>query len=127
MITYRTRLVATSFVFLMMAFSPSITLAHSLPTCAQLDTDPQYGLAGNRVVIVHTTTLVTTANPPYCQVDFIISERGGPVFGYAHGEIQRVGLLVGLPANTSDGGTGGSPEGEGAWNGRVRNLEVGGW
>src|SRR5262249_61298974 len=102
MITYRTRLVATSFVFLMMAFSPSITLAQSLPTCAQLDTDPQYGLAGNRVVIVHTTTLVTTANPAYCQVDFVISERGGLVFGYAHGEIQRARVRVGLPARNCD-------------------------
>src|SRR5262249_58790723 len=95
MMMYRTLVVVTSFVFLMMAFSPSITLAHSLPTCAQLDTDPQYGLAGNRVVIVHTTTLVTTANRPYCQVDFTISKRGGPLFGYAPCAIQRVGLRGG--------------------------------
>jgi hypothetical protein len=126
MIMQRTLMISTTFLLLTTAYSPSIASAQALPTCAQLDADPRYGLAQNPVVIVHTTALVTTANPPYCQVDFTISERGGPAFGYAHGEIQRVGLRVGLPANTSDGGTGGVPEGQGAWNGRVRNLGGGG-
>ena len=98
------------------------------PTCAQLNTDSAYGLAGNPVVIQHSTTLVPAAgsNPAYCRVDFVVSERGGPEFGYAAGEIQRVGLRVGLPANSADGGTGGSADGEGAWNGKVRNLGGGG-
>ena len=61
-----------------------------------------------------------------CRADFVVSERGGPQFGYAVGEIQRIGLRVGLPANTSDGGTGGGAAGEGAWNGKVRNLGGGG-
>ena len=98
------------------------------PTCAQLNTDPVFGLAGNPVVIQHSTTLVPAAgtNPAYCRVDFVVSERGGPQFGYAVGEIQRVGLRVGLPANTADGGSGGGAAGQGAWNGKVRNLGGGG-
>src|SRR5262245_7215178 len=98
------------------------------PTCAQLNTDSIHGLAGNPVVVQHNTTLVPAAgaNPAYCRVDFIVSERGWPESGYAVGEVQRIGLRVGLPANTSDGGTGGGPEGEGAGNGKVRNLGGGG-
>ena len=99
------------------------------PTCAQLDTDPAYGLEGNPVVIQHSTTLVPASgtNPAYCRVDFVVSERGGPASGYAADEIQRIGLRVGLPANSSDGGTDGDPvAGEGAWNGKVRNLGGGG-
>jgi feruloyl esterase len=104
------------------------TLRAQLPTCAQLNIDAAFGLAGNPVVIQHTTTLVPASlgNPAYCRVDFVVSERGGPAFGYADGEIQRIGLRVGLPANSADGGTGGGPDGEGAWNGKVRNLGGGG-
>ena len=99
------------------------------PTCEQLGTDPAYGLEGNPVIIQHSTTLVPASgsNPAYCRVDFVVSERGGPESGYAADEIQRIGLRVGLPANSSDGGTDGDPvAGEGAWNGRVRNLGGGG-
>ena len=126
MMMHRMPLAAAGCVLLMMAVSPLIVSAQSLPTCTQLGTDSRYGLAGNPIVITSTATLVTTANPPYCLVDFVISERGGPAFGYAPGEIQRVGLRVGLPANTADGGTGGGPHGEGAWNGKIRNLGGGG-
>lgn len=103
--------------------------AQTPPTCAQLNTDQAYGLEGNPVVIQHSTTLVPAAgsNPAYCRVDFVVSERGGPQSGYAIGEIQRIGLRVGLPANSSDEGTDGDPvAGEGAWNGKVRNLGGGG-
>src|SRR5262245_14946782 len=76
----------------------------------------------------HSTTLVPGAGTAtaYCRVEFIVSERGGPAFGYAPGEIQQIGLRVGLPANSADGGSGGGPDGEGAWNGKVRNLGGGG-
>src|SRR5262245_51003478 len=109
-------------------FAPASLSAQTPPTCTQLNTDPAYGLAGNAVVIQHSTTLVPAAgtNPAYCRVDFVVSERGGPEFGYAPGEIQRIGLRVGLPANTADGGSGGGPDGQGAWNGKVRNLGGGG-
>jgi hypothetical protein len=99
--------------------APVAGFAQTPPTCAQLNTDPAYGLAGNPVVIQHSTTLVPAAgaNPAYCRVDFVVSERGGPQSGYATGEIQRIGLRVCLPANTADGGAGGGAAGQGAWNG----------
>lgn len=112
----------------MVAFVPSTASAQSPPTCAQLNTDPALGLAGNPTVIAHTTTLIaaTGSNRAYCRVDFTVSERGGPEHGYAPGEIQRVVLRVGLPLNSADGGSGGGMLGEGAWNGKVQNLGGGG-
>jgi hypothetical protein len=102
--------------------------AFAQATCAQLNTDPALGLAGNPTILEHTTTLVPAAgaNAAYCRVDFVVSERGGPANGYAAGEVQRVGLRVGLPLNSTDGGSGGGPLGQGAWNGKVRNLGGGG-
>jgi len=100
-----------------------------LPTCAQLDSNPAYGLTGNPSVIAHSVLFVPAGagtSVAYCRIDFVVSERGGPQFGYAPGEIQTIGLRVGLPANSVDSGSGGGPEGEGAWNGRIRNLGGGG-
>src|SRR5262245_21366663 len=121
---HRRRLGLTGLTLVLGVFASAPVFGQTPPTCAQLNTDPTYGLAGNPVVIQHSTTLVPAAgsNPAYCRVDFVVSERGGPQFGYAVGEIQRIGLRVGLPANTSNGGTGGGVEGQGAWNGKVRNL-----
>ena len=59
---------------------------------------------------------------PHCQVDLVISEREGPEFGYAPGQKQRVAIRVGLPLSAADGGSGGGPDGQGSWNGKVRNL-----
>jgi hypothetical protein len=105
---------------------PAIAVAQSMPTCGTLATDPAYGLAANPTVVEHSVTLVTEVGgrgvPPHCQVDLYVSEREGPVYGYAPGEAQRVGIRVGLPVNTADGGSGGGPEGEGSWNGKVVNL-----
>src|SRR5688572_23014379 len=58
-----------------------------------------------------------------CEANFIYSSRGGPRHGYAVGQDQRIGLRVGFPLNSLDGGTGGV---EGAWNGKVRNIGGGG-
>ena len=122
------RLALAGYTVTLVIVAASRVSGQTPPTCAQLNTDSAYGLAGNPVVIQHSTTLVPAAgsNPAYCRIDFIVSERGGPEFGYAAGEIQRVGLRVGLPANSADGGTGGGADGEGAWNGKVRNLGGGG-
>jgi hypothetical protein len=121
----RRSLCLPALVFGVMAWAPAAALAQS-PTCAQLNTDPIYGFAGNPTVIAHSTTLVTTGvTVRYCRVDFTISERGGPEAGYDIGQIQRVGLRVGLPASLADGGTGGAA-GLGAWNGKVRNIGGGG-
>src|SRR5262249_39835026 len=96
--------------------------ALAAPTCAQLTTDPANGLAGNPTIVSATATLVPKAgsNAAYCRVDFTVSERGGPEFGYAEGEKQAVVLRLGLPLNGADGGV------AGAWNGKVRNLGGGG-
>src|SRR4030095_8641296 len=47
-------------------------------------------------------------------------------FGDAAGENQQIVLRVGVPATTADGGSGGGVDGQGAWNGKVRNLGGGG-
>ena len=125
---HRRRFGIAGFTVTLVILAASSAFGQTAPTCAQLRTDPAYGLQANPVVIQHSTTLVPAAgaNPAYCRVDFVVSERGGPQSGYALGEIQRIGLRVGLPANSSDGGTGGGAAGEGAWNGKVRNLGGGG-
>ena len=125
---HRRRFGIAGFTVTLVIIAPSSAFGQAPPTCAQLNTGPAYGLAGNPTVVQHSTTLVPAAgsNPAYCRVDFVVSERGGPQFGYAAGEVQRVGLRVGLPANSADGGTGGGAAGEGAWNGKVRNLGGGG-
>ena len=117
------RLVLSGITLGALAFVPAAALA--LPTCSQLATDPANGLAGNPIIISPTATLVPAAgsNAAYCRVDFILSEHGGPEFGYAVGQQQRVTLRVGLPLNSADGGTGGV---QGAWNGKTRNLGGGG-
>jgi feruloyl esterase len=124
----RRRLALAGVTLTLAVFAPASVSGQTPPTCAQLNTDPIHGLSGNPVILQHSTTLVPAvgSSPAYCRVDFVVSERGGPQFGYAVGEIQRIGLRVGLPANTSDGGTGGGPDGQGAWNGKVRNLGGGG-
>jgi hypothetical protein len=110
---------------------PVTVSAQVVPACSALTTSTDSGLPGNPSVVSVTAQIVTEITPvpgvvipvtPHCQVDLVISERSGPEFGYAPGEAQRVAIRVGLPLNTADGGTGGGPNGEGAWNGRVRNT-----
>jgi hypothetical protein len=62
-------------------------------------------------------------NAARCEANFIFSGRGGPEAGYAVGQNQRIGIRVGFPLNTLDGGAGGV---QGAWNGKVRNIGGGG-
>src|ERR1700704_4003267 len=90
----------------LIAFMPSRASAQS-PTCADLATNPAYGLAGNPTILQPpsaplTATLFAAGSGgvtvPYCRVDFTVSERGGPQAGYALGQILRVALRVGLPA-----------------------------
>jgi hypothetical protein len=88
-------------------------------TCAELSA---YLTAQEHVSEV-ATVFQATGTSPRCEVTFAYSGRGGPDFGYADGQQQRVVLRVGLPLNAKDGGAGG---GNGAWNGKVRNLGGGG-
>jgi hypothetical protein len=125
----RQLLVTLGAVLVTIVVAPATAWSQSPPTCAQMGADPGNGLAGNPAVLSHTATLVPAGGNvsiPYCLIDFAVSERGGPTFGYAAGEVQRIGLRIGLPANTSDNGTDGGPGGEGAWNGKIRNLGGGG-
>ena len=63
------------------------------------------------------------SNAARCEANFIYSARGGPADGYAVGQNQRIGIRVGFPLNSLDGGSGGV---QGAWNGKVRNIGGGG-
>ena len=123
------RLVLSGIALGALAFAPATALA--VPTCAQLATDPANGLAGNPIISTPTATLVLAAgsNAAYCRIDFVVSQHGGPEFGYAVGQQQHITLRVGLPLNSADGGTGGV---QGAWNGKIlesrwRRLRWLGW
>ncbi|HZD20988.1 MAG TPA: tannase/feruloyl esterase family alpha/beta hydrolase, partial [Burkholderiales bacterium] len=71
------------------------------------------------------TQLIAAAgtNAARCEANFIYSGRGGPANGYAVGQDQRIGIRVGFPLNSADGGSG---RAQGAWNGKVRNIGGGG-
>jgi len=114
------------------------TQASALPNCAQLGTNPAYGLAGNNQISSLTATFYPAGgdvvlNPPfppasnqkaYCRVDFFLSTICGPAGGYRVGQCQKIGIRVGLPASSADGGAGGL---QGAWNGKNRDLGGGGY
>jgi hypothetical protein len=55
-----------------------------------------------------------------CEANFVYSSRGGPRYGYAVGQDQRIMLRVGLPLNALDN------SGSSLWNGKVQNLGGGG-
>jgi hypothetical protein len=111
----------------MVATAPVGALAAPLPTCAQLASDPAYGLVGNPKISALTATLVpvgTGVTVAYCQVNFTYSGESGPSDGYLPGQSEQIKLRVGLPASKADGGTGGL---QGAWNGKNRDLGGGGY
>jgi hypothetical protein len=95
------------------------------PQCSQLATDSTFGLAGNPLIAAATSTLVaaTQTNAAFCNVQITYSAIADTAYGYAPGEAQVIKIGVGLPINSSDGGTGGM---QGAWNGRLQNLGGGG-
>src|SRR5438552_17243660 len=72
--------------------------AVALPACADLATNPAYGLAGNPQVSSLTAALQPLSGPitPYCRVDFIFSGESGPSAGYLPGQSQRLVLRGGL-------------------------------
>src|SRR5262245_56092825 len=79
---------------------PTIGLAANLPTCAQLATNPAYGLAGNVHVsqaasdnegLASPSAVIvpaTATNAAYCKVHLQFSSKSGPADGYAPGESQ---------------------------------------
>jgi hypothetical protein len=124
--------------------APVTAFAAGPPTCAQLATNPAYGLAGNSYITATASdnqgiaspqaaiVPATATNAAYCLVQFQYSSESGPAFGYAVGESQTIGIAVGLPLNSTDGGVPTNPGGytwtalNGAWNGKVQNLGGGG-
>jgi hypothetical protein len=99
--------------------------AAALPACSQLAVTAASGLGGNPVIVSPTSTIIAASGShvAYCNVQFTYSALSGPANGYAPGESQAIRIGVGLPLNSTDGGTGGV---QGAWNGKIQNLGGGG-
>lgn len=126
------------------ALTPVTASAAGPPTCAQLATDPAFGLAGNvnisqtasdnQGLVSPSAQIVpaTATHAAYCLVHLQFSSESGPTNGYAPGESQTIGINIGLPLNSTDNGTPINPTGyswaavNGAWNGKVENLGGGG-
>jgi hypothetical protein len=92
--------------------------AYADVSCAELATNPVYGLAGNPVVKSASSAIL----PPgtrvgqtvaYCEVNILYGENPD----------QNINIRVGLPLNAAEGGTGGV---QGAWNGRTQGIGGGG-
>jgi hypothetical protein len=101
-------------------WAPPVVAAGALkilaePTCFALAADPAFGIAGDPAIKSATSTLVPAAGPnvAYCQVNLL----------YGTNPQQNINIVVGLPLNSSDGGSGGV---QGAWNGRTQGLGGGG-
>src|SRR5439155_11959787 len=115
-------------------FAPAIALAQM--TCAALGSylatqphisqyvpPPTPQVPSPEPVPFTTPVAVSGTNAARCEANFIYSAKGGPADGYAVEQNQRIGIRIGFPLNTMDGGSGGV---QGAWNGKVRNLGGGG-
>jgi hypothetical protein len=102
--------------------------AKPLPSCGDLATDPQWGLAGNPditgLTAVITQATVSPAHAAYCQINLTDVSLSGPQDGYLPGQTSHMRIRVGLPLSSADGGAGGV---EGAWNGKVKSLGNGGF
>ena len=94
------------------ALTPVTAFAGKPPTCAQLATNPAYGLAGNALITATASdnqglaspaaaiVLATATDAAYCLVHLQFSSKSGPKYGYASGESQTIGINVGLPLNS---------------------------
>jgi hypothetical protein len=102
--------------------------AVALPTCAELATNPAYGLAGNPQISGLTAALQAASggNTPYCRLDFTFSGESGPSAGYLPGQSQQLKIRVGLPPNSVDI-TSATAAGAVPWNGKNRDLGGGGY
>jgi hypothetical protein len=102
--------------------------ALALPACADLATNPGYGLAGNPQVSGLTAALQPASGPTtaYCRVDFTFSGESGPAGGYLPNQSQQLIIRVGLPPNSVDLT---NPIAAGAvpWNGKNRDIGGGGY
>jgi hypothetical protein len=136
----RTLLALTAALMGSAALTPVTASAAPLPTCLQLATILASNAyitqtaSDNQGIPSPTATIVpaTATNAAYCNVQFEYSSESGPAHGYAVGESQTIGIGIGLPLNSTDGGTPSNPKGatwtavNGAWNGKVENIGGGG-
>src|SRR4051812_38132575 len=108
------------------AIAAAPAVAQNAPACADLATNPAWGLAGNSQIsgLTAQVTPASGANAAYCQVDFTDVSLGGRVFGYLPDQKSKIRIRVGLPLSAGDGGTGGV---QGAWNGKVQSRGNGGF
>jgi Tannase and feruloyl esterase len=93
-----------------------VAAASGAPACASLATDPQFELKSNPVIKTVTASIKNTAAPAniqYCNVTLV----------YGTNTNQNITIAIGLPLNSTDGGSGGIA---GAWNGRTEGLGGGG-
>src|SRR5437773_901152 len=115
-------------------FAPAIALAEmscsalgsylaTQPNISQYVPPPTPQVPSPAPVPFTTPVAASGTNAARCEANFIYSARGGPAAGYAVGQNQRIGIVVGFPLNTFDGGSGAV---QGAWNGKVRNIGGGG-
>jgi len=83
--------------------------------CATLATNPASGIAGNPDIKSAGSAIVPASGPDvaYCKVQLLYGTKAN----------QNINIVVGLPLNSVDGGTGGV---QGAWNGRTQGLGGGG-
>src|SRR5205807_4767827 len=106
----RTFTFAAATAALMTAGTLLPTMASALPSCADLGTNPAYGLIGNPSLTFVSTTQVpaTSTTPAYCDVRVTQSTPGlsGPAAGYALGQSQSIGMRFMLPEKS-------------AWNGKL--------
>jgi hypothetical protein len=102
--------------------------AVALPACADLATNPSYGLAGNPQVSGVAAVLLPAggSTTAYCRVDFTFSGESGPSAGYLPGQSQQLKIRVGLPPNSVDI-TSATAAGAVRWNGKNRDLGGGGY
>ncbi len=128
----RTLLALTSGLLGSVALTPATAYAAAPITCSQLAT-----LLAANAYITQTSSdnqskpsptasivAATTKNAAYCNIQFQFSSKSGPTYGYAVGESQHIDIGIGLPLNSTDGGSGGGVQG--AWNGKIQNLGGGG-
>jgi hypothetical protein len=109
-------------------FAVASGAAFALPSCADLQTNPAYGLASNPQISALTAALQPASGPttPYCRVDFTFSGESGPAAGYRAGQSEQIRIRVGLPPNSVDM-TNPIAAGAVAWNGKNRDLGGGGY
>jgi feruloyl esterase len=122
----RIRLLRAALLFTALSVPTAAWTAPPTPTCADLATDPAWGLAGNPSITGLTAVITSPSaqNLAYCQVNFTDVTLVGPEFGYLPGQTSKFRIRVGLPLNANDGGTGGV---QGAWNGNIQTLGNGGF